>query len=335
MRRVALLLMVLAGCGLAAAPLAPVAETLADGRSGDIAFETLTPYDFPELIDGTAPSDRISGTLRMPEGTGPVRAAMILSHGSAGAGGRQSRMAEHLVQQGIAAFTLDHFGPRGITSTVRDQLRLTEQTMAVDLFAAAALLATHPRIPADRIGAMGWSKGATAVTLAAVDRVATFAGAPPLASAVAFYPFCGFDLGDEPLASPLLLLLGGADDWTPAPPCENLVANWQSRGAPAEVLTFPDAPHGFDSRLFVTVPIGRAITVRDRSPACVLDLDPAGSAVTLDGRHRLTDFDARTAYLETCGVRGVHFGADRSAARAAYARIDQFLAARLSSAADR
>ncbi len=328
MRALALLLcLALAACGGRIDP-GPVRADLSGGEAGPIAFATTSPYDFPEMIAGTAEPAEIYGRLVMPEGTGPVRGAAILSHGSGGVGGRQERMAERLAEAGIAAFVVDHFGPREIGSTVRDQLRLTAQGMLADAMAAKRLLASHPRIPADRIGIIGWSKGAITAVLGAVDRLAGYAAGGPerFAFAVAYYPFCGFDLGDEALATPLLMLLGGADDWTPAAPCAALAESWAGAGHAAEAVIYPDAPHGFDSGLPFTFTVDRAITVRETSARCTLDAHPEdGRTVTLDGGHRLDSLEGRMAFLEACGVRGVEFGGDRAARRASIARTLAFL----------
>ncbi len=318
-------------CGAPSVLPGPPLERLEPTASGEIAVPTVAPYDFPELIDGIAPAGAVAGRLVLPEGEGAVRGAAILSHGAGGTGSRQDRVAERLVAQGYAALVMDHFGPRGIGSTTRDQLRATEQTMVADLYAARALLATHPRIPADRIGVIGWSKGGTATVLAAVDRIAGYA-APEggrFAFAAAFYPFCGFALGDEGLATPLLMLLAGEDDWTPAEPCADLAAEWQRAGEPAEAVIYEGAPHGFDARLFFDVTVDRAISVRDRSPRCTLDLAPDGRTVTLDGAFTLASVAERRAFLAACGQRGVTFGGDSAAREDALARLDRFIAAEL------
>ncbi len=325
MPRAALILLALVvACG--GRPEAVPTETdLTDGGAGWVGFATTTPYDFPDMVAGTAEPAEILGELRLPAGR--VRGAAILSHGSGGVGSRQERMADALVEAGIATFMLDHFGPRDIGSTVRDQLRLTAQGMLADVMAARALLASHPRIPADKIGVIGWSKGAITATLGAVDRLAGYAAGGPerLAFSIAFYPFCGFDLDGEGLATPILMLLGGADDWTPAAPCRRLAEAWAGRGQPAEAVAFEGAPHGFDSRLPGSFRVERAITVRDGSPRCLLSLDADGRTVTVDGGHRLDSLEAREAYLADCGVRGVTFGGDGTARRAAYAAVFDFL----------
>ncbi|MEL6219919.1 MAG: dienelactone hydrolase family protein [Pseudomonadota bacterium] len=321
----------LVACTGGVPPEAPLRTSLASdppGNGAAFAIATRGPYDFPDLAAGRGPEEQVIGRLVLPDGEAPVRGAAILSHGAGGTGARQDRMAEHLADQGIAALVLDHFGPRGIGSTVRDQLRATEQAMVGDLYRARALLASHPRIPADRIGVMGWSKGATTSVLASVDRIARYAapGSPRLAFAVALYPFCGFALEDEAMATPLLMLLAGEDDWTPAPPCERLSEAWQARGQPATHVIYPGAPHGFDSGLFFDASVGRAIAVRRTGPDCLLTLAEDGATVTVDGGFRLSDVAGREAFLAACGERGVTFGGDSAARDDAYRQVDAFLA---------
>ncbi|MEM9146076.1 MAG: dienelactone hydrolase family protein [Pseudomonadota bacterium] len=329
MHATGLVMLALAACSGGVSEDAPLRESLADGPSGaEFALASRAPYDFPDLAAGRGPEDRIVGRLLMPDGDGPVRGAAILSHGAGGLGSRQHRMAERLAARGIASLVLDHFGPRGIGSTVRDQLRATEQTMVGDVYRARRMLASHPRIPTDKIGMIGWSKGGTTAVLASVARIGGFA-APEgegLAFAIAFYPFCGFALGEEPLGAPLLMLLAGRDDWTPAEPCQRLTARWQDRGQPATEVTYDSAPHGFDSGLFFEARVDRAIAVRRDGPDCMLTLAPDGQTVTVDGTHKLNDITGRERFLAACGERGVTFGGDRAARGAAFAEVDRFLA---------
>jgi dienelactone hydrolase len=68
--------------------------------------------------------------------------------------------------------------------------------------------------------------------------------------AVAFYPGCTAEQarGYEP-AAPLLLLLGGADDWTPPGPCEDIAQRAATRVPPdvaPQVEVYAGAVHGFD-----------------------------------------------------------------------------------------
>jgi dienelactone hydrolase len=62
-------------------------------------------------------------------------------------------------------------------------------------------------------------------------------------AAVDFYPLCR--LGSDTFTVPSLILIGSADDWTPARDCERLVA--RQKGAPVQLIIYPGAAHGFDN----------------------------------------------------------------------------------------
>src|SRR6478672_5900304 len=101
----------------------------------------------------------LAGELRIPPGNGRVP-AVILVHGSDGLNLSLERWAQELNGIGVAAFLLDSFSGRGITSTVNDQSKLHGLTLMVDAYKALGILIRHPRIAANRIGIMGFSKGA-------------------------------------------------------------------------------------------------------------------------------------------------------------------------------
>ena len=68
------------------------------------------------------------------------------------------------------------------------------------------------------------------------------------ARAIAFYPGCRTPLeGDRwKTRLPLLVLIGAADDWTPAQPCLDLIAQAKAAGEPADIVAYPGAYHDFD-----------------------------------------------------------------------------------------
>lgn len=314
----------IAGC--APPPPADPFPTLADGPEGRIAFRSSEPYDFDRFGDPGNPRSEIVGDLAFPPPGQRVRGTVILSHGAGGLGRRQTRMAEILNEAGYATFTIDHFGPRGIESTVSDQLRATEATMVSDIYAARFLLSSHPRIDPLDIGLIGWSKGGTAALLASIDRVAERAapGRSRLRFAIALYPFCGFDLGREPLGNTVLMLLASEDNWTPKGPCLTNAGQWRGLGQPVLVRELAGADHGFDSGA-PSMRLGSPVTVRDTSPRCTLTLTAAGRTVTLDGTHDLGTVDGRVRFLDDCGVRGVTFGGNSAAREQAYDYILAFL----------
>ena len=128
-----------------------------------------------------------------------------------------------------------------------------------DALGALAWLAQQPGVDAQRLALMGWSNGGSAVLAATNRQQAEVAIATPSArAAVAFYPGCDADLraGYSPSAA-LQLLVGEADDWTPAAACEALVRNTAAAttttagpaAVPApQISVYPGAYHGFDGQ---------------------------------------------------------------------------------------
>jgi dienelactone hydrolase len=67
---------------------------------------------------------------------------------------------------------------------------------------------------------------------------------------------------------PLLILIGEADDWTPALPCRVLAERAQASGEPVSIVTYPGAYHDFDHpNLAVHVVHGLAYTADGRGSA--------------------------------------------------------------------
>ena len=71
---------------------------------------------------------------------------------------------------------------------------------------------------------------------------------PPVgfAASIAVYPGGCPSLLTQPVVRPLLLLLGSADDWTPAEKCVEMANAMKARGADIEVVIYPGAHHYFD-----------------------------------------------------------------------------------------
>jgi hypothetical protein len=155
-------LLVLLVAATAAAEDPPVPD-LADGRTGKIHFESVTPTGLFVLVKRqVTQKTTIFGTLRLPKrATAPVPVpAMVIAHGSAGvAHDREFWWADHLNDIGIAAFVVDSFTPRSIRETSTDQTQLSTAANAADALAALRLLTTHPKIDPKRIGVIGFSKG--------------------------------------------------------------------------------------------------------------------------------------------------------------------------------
>jgi dienelactone hydrolase len=197
----------------------------------------------------------------LPSGpAGAAAPALVLLHGCGGPYGAPGpagpRLAVRMLDYaglinslGVHVLVTDSLTPRGEKELCTQRAgtrRVTQVERRRDALGALRWLAVQPGVDATRLGLLGWSHGGSAV-LAATD-----AGHPEVARAnprpalaVAFYPGCAAALSEgwRP-AAPLLLLVGEADDWTPAEPCRRLAAR---AGAPAVAFeSYPGAHHGFD-----------------------------------------------------------------------------------------
>lgn len=197
--------------------------------------------------------------LYEPAGAGPFPAVVML-HGCGGAyarqGGlnaRQAMWGEWLAAHGHVALLVDSFGARGLAElcTQRAAERPVQEDDRVgDAHAALAWLRQRANVDGRRVALLGWSHGG-GVTLSAIGGAAA---APPatggFSAAVAFYPGCTrFARRADAFhpQAPLLVLIGEADDWTPAAPCRQLAAAVAARGEPMQLVTFPDTFHDFDN----------------------------------------------------------------------------------------
>lgn len=121
---------------------------------------------------------------------------------------------------------------------------------------------------------MGWSNGGITL-LAAInssDASSKNEDRGGFRVAIAFYPGCTF-FSKSPNwrpRIPLTILIGEADDWTPAASCKSLVAHAKKAGRDAEIVTFPHAHHDFDHpNLAQKTRKGLAFTVKKDGTATI------------------------------------------------------------------
>jgi dienelactone hydrolase len=221
----------------------------------------------------------LPATLLKPDGAGPFPAIVIL-HDCSGLGsyssGSPGRWGSLLAGQGYVVLIPDSFLPRGFPDGVctappgPQMIKVGPGARAVDAYAALAYLRALPFVDGRHVGVMGGSHGGSS-TLATLVKP----GEPMLAQqrsqgfagGIALYPGCGASYGPqwrvtrqanhrgpvtdfvgtyEPLA-PLLILIGEADDWTPAEHCRVLAERSAAAGYPVRIKIYPGASHSFDS----------------------------------------------------------------------------------------
>ena len=199
---------------------------------------------------------KLRAMLVRPDGAGPFPAIVALHNcdgladGEAPIDQRYQEWGARLKAAGFAVLFPDSFGSRGLSSQCRIRQRSVRasQTRSNDANAARHWLQAQPWVLADRVSLMGWSHGATT----ALWTVRRHAGAardktPDFRSAVALYPNCQRS-GNLAWSTriPVLILIGQADDWTPAAACEQMIAGARGRSAAALIAIYPGAYHDFD-----------------------------------------------------------------------------------------
>jgi len=214
------------------------------------------PVRFPSATPG-APAT-IEATLIRPAGPGPFPAVVQL-HGCAGVEAQSFRWARWLADRGYVALVVDSFGPRRLKGDCRsgpDDPPLTARFD--DAFGALRYLQAQSYVRGDRVAAIGWSQGGVyamaVINGPSLERARRRGVALPtigsttggFAAGIGVYPGGCFSLVKEQVVRPLLVLIGEADDWTPAAKCREMVDAMRSRGADATIATYPGAYHYFD-----------------------------------------------------------------------------------------
>lgn len=210
---------------------------------------------------------RLQAELFLPEG--PPRGPAILAlHGCSGFRRRDGQItalyqawAAEFTSRGQAVLLPDSFASRGQGEqcTVRDSQIRPGRERRQDAIAAANWLAAQPFAAPGGVVAMGWSHGGSTVLW-----TAAFPEAAPIRAYIAMYPGCFLPNRSAGWrsAAPMLLLIGEADDWTPARPCQELAGRNE---AMVSFHSYPGAHHGFDApgtalteRSGLNTPSGRA-----------------------------------------------------------------------------
>jgi dienelactone hydrolase len=220
-----------------------------------------TLIEFPNLSD-RRPA-RLMGYLARPDaglsamlGSHSDRAepypAVVVLHGCGGISSHSAHIADQLGAWGYVALSVDSLGPRDIASHCGGGWFLEQ---AFDAYAALRYLSQLEFVDPARVAVLGQSMGGAAA-LDAVDRdlVAQYVD-QRFRAAIAYYPVCAIPAAS--MTAPTLVLIGEADDWTPAERCREMVAHARPDGAPIALTVYPGAYHAFDVTEFK--PGGRSL----------------------------------------------------------------------------
>jgi len=204
-------------------------SSLADGDDGDV--------EYPNMMGDL----KLQADLKFPDDVKGKVPAMIIAHGSGGVGYIEENWAEFFQENGIALFVIDYFGPRDVDKNSSKQPMPT-----TDVTDALKVLSTHPKIDPDRIGVIGFSRGAhLSVNSANLD--ADWGGGHALAAHVALYPTCRrLSITEGGSGAPVLVLIGTKDSYGKPEYCERLVQNAKNYKRDAKVIIYEGAYHAWD-----------------------------------------------------------------------------------------
>jgi dienelactone hydrolase len=240
------------------------AITFANGADGvNIAIPSASPTNYHHVIAAPRglPKAELDGKLFLPPTGKRVVGKLplvIVVPGSLGVAPSHVAHAETLTDHGIAAFVLDNFGGRDVTSTVANQTQFSFAASAYDVLASWAVLSGRPEIDGTRIGAQGHSRGGSAVLTAATRRFAdaVIGKGRGLIAVLAAYPWCGHQFLDPRVGTTeVRVLMGDADEWCSPMQAQGHVQALRLAGADASMRLFAGAQHSFDrGTAIVTVP---------------------------------------------------------------------------------
>jgi dienelactone hydrolase len=332
LRRVLAGMLLLGFCAAAAAQTA-VTDFKSGPANGSYSFSSSTPRTLPELFKApSAEATNIVGHLFLPAGDAKV-GAVVLMHGS---GGIYDAMLDfwpkHFNAAGLAVFSIDSFGPRGVKSTAEDQSQVPFAADIADAYAALRVLASHPRIDASRIALMGFSRGGITAWRSALTRVVNAQSAAAGARFAAYVPvYSGGCSGSLRVAvkpgvfdkAPMLWVHGDADDYTGIEPCQNFAARIKDAGTPSDFVTIAGAGHKFDTDEQRRIFIRGAQRATDNCPL-EFDVDTLSFTDTSNGQ-RMAAQEAFAYARSKCSATGANIEGNQKARAQAAQAITAFL----------
>ena len=283
-----------------------------------IRCSSSSPFEIHHILTGLdkSPKTMIENELFIPEGEGPFGCVVAL-HGSKGWADHHQDHIDGWLDAGLAVCKVNSFTSREIDSTVDDQLSVTHAMMLVDAFRTRSVLEQDPRI--DKIGIAGWSLGGTVALYSAWSPLIEILGAP-FDVHVPFYPAAHIRPEIQQWSdSPILILHGDADDWTPLHLVESLMPQLPN----ANLQVYPEAHHSFDSEKELTL-LPKAVRLRKRTARIDKNGHMSGE-LFLGIRLPLNERWQRRWIIRILRNRGAHVEGNPSARADSLERAKQFL----------
>ena len=284
--------------------------------------QSRSPFEIHHILTclEKTPEINVDSELFLPEGEGPFGCVMAL-HGSIGWASHHQDHVNGWLEAGLAVCKVNSFTSRSIDSTVDDQLSVTHAMMLVDAFRTRSVLEQDSRI--GKIGIAGWSLGGTVALYSAWSPILDILGAP-FDAHLPFYPAAHLrpDLQSWS-GSPILILHGDADDWTPLHLVEGLMPQLPN----ATLHVYRGAHHSFDSEKEFTL-LPKAVRLKKRTVRINKNGNMSG-ILFLGIRFPLNERWQRRWIIRILRNRGAHTEGNPTARADSLVRAREFFTERL------
>lgn len=237
---------------------------------------------------------------------------MVLMHGSGGVEAGMAQWVEAFNEIGVATFVVRVFELRGVARTVENQAAVPGAADLTDAFLALKILAAHPRVDANKIGVMGFSRGGSVAFQTAVEplRQAVIKNTLKFALHIPVYAGCAQVYWSPQLTkAPMLNLVGAADDYTTAQACEQLAKRYADAGAPIRTIKYADAAHSWDA----TYKVLYLSQATSGVPCGIVRWDIESWKITAERTGEVLDPAKLPEFFKACVKRGAHAGRNEAA----------------------
>ena len=255
------------------------------------------------------------------------RPAIVLVHGFDGVSeSREGFWARELAALGVTTLVIESFTARRIGTSIGNQSGVSTAQGVRDATSALGFLAAQDYVDPRRIGIMGMSRGGS-VAMRAADRRRQGSG-PGFAAAVALYPGCVAQYRNPQPAAPLLVLIGGRDDYTRIEQCAGYLERMRAAGGNAGLLVYPQARHGFDGD--TTNEREYFFPQAQNLSGCLLYIEDDGGTTYAKTGERLASLaHAAEVMKRDCMKTGATIATDARAKRQALEDVKAFLKGKL------
>ena len=183
----------------------------------------------------------IQHTVKIVQKNAAPKPTIIFAHGCGGAHRPHAHLKSQLIASwGYNVVVVDSFTKRRAWDVCSDTLSVTPTQRNIDLQDAAEWI-QQQSWHKGKIGIIGYSHGGSTVL-----NTVGYRNSKHISAAVAFYPGCGFYVGQDFRYGymPLQIHSGTGDQWTPVSRCQKQIHGPDDQ--PFELFTYEGAMHSFD-----------------------------------------------------------------------------------------